>query len=252
MSQSARRGPVIEELPDDHEDGHNESSQEPIVEDPDDKQGNTGLRTQTERRNQSVFGQGTTNSYPRESSSQTYTYQSSKVTYGGQNGAYYTSSTTRRMGSDGVTQEEHMEADTTTGKATKRISRGIKDKGYSIAKKRNSDGRVETKETLHNMDEDEIEQFENEWNKKAERALPGWKESRAQMLDSGNTGKTNALNRPALTGPLSTTTEQERQSHSASGVPLSNIKKDDKRSQRNNKEDKQSHWDNSFHKWFGL
>nr|ABK26707.1 unknown [Picea sitchensis] len=93
VPQSVRRGPVIEELPDDNEDGRNESSQEPIVEDPDDDQGNTEQRTQRQRGNQSVY-QGTNNSYPRQSSSQTFSFQSSKVTYGGQNGAYYTSSTT--------------------------------------------------------------------------------------------------------------------------------------------------------------
>jgi hypothetical protein len=32
----------------------------------------------------------------------TFTYQSSAVTYGGINGAYYTASKTRRSGSDGV------------------------------------------------------------------------------------------------------------------------------------------------------
>lgn len=34
--------------------------------------------------------------------SQTYSFHSSTVTYGGANGAYYTSSSTRRMGGDGV------------------------------------------------------------------------------------------------------------------------------------------------------
>lgn len=33
---------------------------------------------------------------------QSFTFQSSTVTYGGSNGAYYTSSTTKRTGSDGV------------------------------------------------------------------------------------------------------------------------------------------------------
>lgn len=36
----------------------------------------------------------------------TYTFQSSTVTYGGPNGAYYTSSTTRRNGGDGVSSQE--------------------------------------------------------------------------------------------------------------------------------------------------
>lgn len=247
--QSVRRGPVIEELPDDHEEGRHESSQEPIVEDPDDDQVNTGQRTQ--RGNQSVL-QGSNNTHPRQSSSQTFSFQSSKVTYGGQNGAYYTSSTTRRMGPDGVTHEEHMEADTTTGNATKRISRGIKDKGHSITKKLNSDGRVETKEILHNMDGDEIDQFDNEWKKKADKALPGWKESHAQMLDTGRSGMSNVPSKRALLGLSSTTSKQDNQSQEAFGVPLSNSKREDKRSHRDNKENKHSHTDNSSRRWFGL
>ncbi|CAA6666832.1 unnamed protein product [Spirodela intermedia] len=54
-----------------------------------------------------------------------FSFHSSTVTYGGLNGAYYTSSKTRRSGADGVVVEESREADATTGKATHRISRGI-------------------------------------------------------------------------------------------------------------------------------
>lgn len=39
---------------------------------------------------------------PMRSQPQTYSFHSSTVTYGGTNGAYYTASTTRRMGGDGV------------------------------------------------------------------------------------------------------------------------------------------------------
>lgn len=39
---------------------------------------------------------------------------------------------------------------------------------------------------------DEIEQFDNEWSIKADKALPGWKESHAQMLDT-NTGSTGRI-----------------------------------------------------------
>ncbi|KOM57728.1 hypothetical protein LR48_Vigan11g076100 [Vigna angularis] len=53
---------------------------------------------------------------------------SSRVTYGGIDGAYYTSTRTRRMGANGVVMEENKEADSTTGQATHRISRGIHDK----------------------------------------------------------------------------------------------------------------------------
>lgn len=37
-----------------------------------------------------------------QSQGNTFTFQSSTVTYGGPNGAYYTSSGTRRMGGNGV------------------------------------------------------------------------------------------------------------------------------------------------------
>lgn len=86
-----------------------------------------------------------------------YTFQSSTVTYGGSNGAYYSSSTTKRSGSDGVSNvktfhesfllylpwfltvscvgfqlrfEEYKEADSVTGQAAHRLSRGIHDKVY--------------------------------------------------------------------------------------------------------------------------
>lgn len=80
-------------------------------------------------------------------------FQTCKVTYGGIDGAYYTSTRARRTGSDGVSKpflgmlicfrnafcfnvlipyqvlvEESKEADKSTGQATHRISRGINDK----------------------------------------------------------------------------------------------------------------------------
>lgn len=90
-----------------------------------------------------------------------YSVHTSKVTYGGADGAYYTSTRTRRAGSDGVSVilwesesglfsvillffnfifgflkwlvdqvvvEETKEADKTNGQAAHRISRGIHDK----------------------------------------------------------------------------------------------------------------------------
>ncbi|PWA38369.1 myeloid leukemia factor [Artemisia annua] len=59
---------------------------------------------------------------------QSYTFQSSTVTYGGSNGAYYTSSTTKRTGSDGLRFEEYKEVDSVTGQAAHRLSREIPDK----------------------------------------------------------------------------------------------------------------------------
>lgn len=86
-----------------------------------------------------------------------FTFQSSTVSYGGANGSYYTSSKTRRMGSDGVSNcerfsiffsfhscrasnlrllceqlafEESKEADTTSGQATHRVSKGLRNKVF--------------------------------------------------------------------------------------------------------------------------
>lgn len=100
-------------------------------------------------------------------------FQTCKVTYGGIDGAYYTSTRTRRTGSDGVVVEESKEADKTTGQATHRISRGINDKGHSVTRKLNSDGKVDTTQTLHNLNEDELTGFEETWKLKGQ--LPtGW------------------------------------------------------------------------------
>ncbi|CAH1415614.1 unnamed protein product [Lactuca virosa] len=73
-----------------------------------------------------------------------FSFQSSSVTYGGSNGAYYTSSTTRRAGSDGVRFEEYKEADSVSGEAAHRISRGIHDKGHTVSRHLKSDGHVDT------------------------------------------------------------------------------------------------------------
>ncbi|QHN78864.1 Very-long-chain 3-oxoacyl-CoA reductase [Arachis hypogaea] len=57
-----------------------------------------------------------------------YRVKSSPVRYGGANGPYYTSSTTRRIGSDGVIFEEAKEAASSTREASHRVSRGINGK----------------------------------------------------------------------------------------------------------------------------
>ncbi|KAG2240674.1 hypothetical protein Bca52824_097125 [Brassica carinata] len=43
------------------------------------------------------------------------------------------------------------------------ISRGINDKGHSVTRKLNSSGGVESTQTLHNLDEDELSGFEEAW-----------------------------------------------------------------------------------------
>ncbi|XP_062154644.1 uncharacterized protein LOC133862788, partial [Alnus glutinosa] len=97
--------------------------------------------------------------------------QTCRVTYGGVDGAYYTSTRTTKAGTDGVVVEETKEADRTTGQAKHRISRGIHDKGHSFTRKLNSYGDVDTLETLHNLNEDELAGFEEAWKGNAKGNL---------------------------------------------------------------------------------
>ncbi|KAL5571543.1 hypothetical protein UlMin_021140 [Ulmus minor] len=163
-------GQEDEGIADDNDNGpkHTESSKEPTVEHPDD--------AVDERKNKNVSGKS--EPYKVEKSqphSRNFSFQTSKVTYGGVDGAYYTSTRTRRAGSDGVVIEENKEADKTTKQAAHRISRGIQDKGHSVTRKLASDGRVDTSQTLHNLDEEELAGFEEAWNSNASRHFPGWK-----------------------------------------------------------------------------
>nr|KJB20816.1 hypothetical protein B456_003G166700 [Gossypium raimondii] len=154
-------GPIIQELDSDDEKEmkensrkHGRSKDEPHVEVPDDE------TEQSERRNGHLqYMNGYNGSYQRQQQppqTRSFTFQSSTVTYGGANGAYYTSSKTRRSGSDGITFEESKEANTATGQASHRVSRGLHDKGHSVTRKLNSDGRVETMQALHNLNEGKI------------------------------------------------------------------------------------------------
>ncbi|XP_031125708.1 uncharacterized protein LOC116028055 [Ipomoea triloba] len=185
--RTASRGPIIEELDSDDEteekeekertskEGnprkHGRLSGEPFVEDPDDE-------TEERRRKQihygNEFGQRQMQHFQPQPQGQSFTFQSSTVTYGGANGAYYTSSRTRRTGSDGLAFEESKEANSATGQARHKISRGIHDKGHSVMRKLNPDGRVDTMQTLHNLNEDELPSFEEDWKGKAKMHLPSW------------------------------------------------------------------------------
>ncbi|KAL9267877.1 hypothetical protein AKJ16_DCAP19217 [Drosera capensis] len=140
-----RKGPVIEEINSDDEvdnvEGsevkkdnsrkHSRSAKEPYVEEPDD--------VNQEKKNElmefgGAFNQ-TTNLQPQRQQllqsrpqTQSFTFHSSTVTYGGANGAYYTKSTTKRAGSDEACHplfvgfEEFKEADSSTGQATHRTN----------------------------------------------------------------------------------------------------------------------------------
>nr|GMC90865.1 myeloid leukemia factor 1 isoform X1 [Ipomoea batatas] len=82
--------------------------------------------------------------------------------------------------------EETKHADVTTGEATHTISRGIHDKGHTLTRKLKSDGKVDTVETLHNLEEDELVGFDWEWKCNANKHLPGWNIKR--NYNAGSTG----------------------------------------------------------------
>ncbi|XP_024994554.1 uncharacterized protein LOC112527927 [Cynara cardunculus var. scolymus] len=182
LSDSSR-GLIIEELNSDNEKEepeaghgkkenphkHGRSARQHYVEQPDDGTKERELK-QTQYGNQFSIMHDT-HSRPQAHS---FTFESSTVTYGGSNGEYYTSSSTRRAGSDGLRFEEHKKADSLTGQAAHRISRGIYDKGHTVSRHLKSDGEVDTMQMLHNINEDELAGFEKAWKGKATKHLPGW------------------------------------------------------------------------------
>ncbi|KAF5763488.1 putative myeloid leukemia factor [Helianthus annuus] len=49
--------------------------------------------------------------------------------------------------------KDSKEADKTTGQATHKISKGMHEKGHSVMRKLGTDGKVDTVQTLHNLNE---------------------------------------------------------------------------------------------------
>ncbi|XP_004972999.1 uncharacterized protein LOC101780982 isoform X1 [Setaria italica] len=210
---SRPKGPIIKELSSDDEDDarddkeddkkkvnfrkHPRESKGAYVEEPDEE-----VEADNKRPKHGQFGREFSRASTSHSQPQTFMFQSSTVSYGGPNGACYTSSTTRRAGVDGITLEESKEADTTTGKATHRISRGIGSKGHSLTRNLKSDGHVNTLQTLHNLNEDELATFEESWRRNARDNLPGW-DPRMNMLGNGNAHPDfrDANQMPALPAP---------------------------------------------------
>ncbi|KAK4338308.1 hypothetical protein RND71_042795 [Anisodus tanguticus] len=184
FQQPRSRGPVIEELDSDDEKEekdiseeekqntkkHARPSTEPFVEYPDDEAGGFAERKRKQMVFQNDFQRANNEQQPQVRS---FSFQSSTVSCGGANGTYYTSSKTRRTGSDRLTFEESKEANSATGQSSHRVSRGIQNKGHSLLRKLDSDGRVNTMQTLHNLNENELDGFEETWKGKAKNQLPG-------------------------------------------------------------------------------
>ncbi|KAG5597738.1 hypothetical protein H5410_038970 [Solanum commersonii] len=128
-----------------------------------------------------------------------------RVTYGGIDGTYYTATTTRRAGNDGVcslplvswldilvpTGSDSSEVSTVVSSViqdlesvtmnfcpnrdliltdTKEFLIDIFLSFWKLA----SDGKVDTMQTLHNLEEDELAGFEQTWNVNANNEIPGW------------------------------------------------------------------------------
>ncbi|KAG8363390.1 hypothetical protein BUALT_Bualt19G0017400 [Buddleja alternifolia] len=140
------------------------------------------------------------NSYEFPTGSQSFSFQ--RVAYGGLDGVYYTSTIGRRTGGDGVTLMEMKEEDRTVGESLHTISKGIHDKGHSVTTKQSSSGKVDSLQTLHNLNEDELVGFEDNWRINADKVLPGWNnsfnllENTVSSLSKTRNARTRALNNP--------------------------------------------------------
>ncbi|CAI9103697.1 OLC1v1002230C1 [Oldenlandia corymbosa var. corymbosa] len=94
--------------------------------------------------------------------------------YGGPEGWQYSCSESGMAGGDGVFLAEMKEDNRMVGESLHTISKGIRNKGHSVTKKKKSDGSVDSLQTLHNLNEDELTGFEENWNTSASKYLPSW------------------------------------------------------------------------------
>ena len=200
QNTNKEKGVVIKELDSDDEsiDDFNEkilkSTMEPSIEHPDDDDDVNERKTGgvTYKKDLHKLEE------PSKDRKHNFSFQTSKVTYGGINGAYYTSTRTRRTGSDGVVMEESKEANSSTGEATHRVTRGINDKGHSVLRKLDSDGKVDIAQTLHNLNEDELAHFEEAWKGNNLGTLPNYDVHRKKDSEVSMVNKNEVLSLPSL------------------------------------------------------
>ncbi|KAJ0263477.1 hypothetical protein HA466_0038240 [Hirschfeldia incana] len=221
--QRRSHGPIIEEIDSDDENKGDGGKEKKVRLG---KHGRSSSEIETEearaeeRRNRQMQNMNVNpmvNNGQWQPQSRSYSFQSSTVTCGGHGGNYYTSSKTRRTGSDGLTLEESKEANTATREAAHRISRGLHNKGHTVARKLNADGRVDTTQTLHNLNEDELAGFEQSWSGNARMQLPGWSDS---FGSSGLVNREQPMSLPS-TDPSSSSrarAESSRRSKAAMNV----------------------------------
>ncbi|XP_077241176.1 uncharacterized protein LOC143881781 isoform X2 [Tasmannia lanceolata] len=197
-----RRGPVIEELPDDHEgpppNEPNSQGAVPVVQHPDDDDDGGRGDDNDDDDDPSGNQDDVSNNSPWNSQlhdipfTRSFCYQSSTVS--GPDGAYY-SSAKRRLSSNGVMKEEFHEKDGVGGTETRSMAKGIGDKVHSVSRKRNSDDMESTLETLQNLTAEEADEFDTTWKRHAESATHG---SGTRSLRLGQAAGSNRQGRLCL------------------------------------------------------
>ncbi|GKB78441.1 40S ribosomal protein S13 [Tanacetum coccineum] len=108
---------------------------------------------------------------PHHKAHESTSFSYRRVAYGGVNGVYYSSSIGQRTGGDGCGVQlcllEMKEEDKTVGQALHTISRGIHEK------------------ILHNLNEDELDGFEENWKVNADKHIPGWNDGFSSLENAG-------------------------------------------------------------------
>ncbi|KVH89194.1 uncharacterized protein LOC112526895 [Cynara cardunculus var. scolymus] len=133
----------------------------------------------------SVPNTGVVSKTPVHSSDESKSFSFRRVAYGGVDGVYYSSSIGQRTGNDGVVLLEIKEEDKTVGQALHTISRGIHEKGHTLTKKRDPNGKEDSLQILHNLNEDELDGFEENWKVNADKHIPGWNDGFNSLENAG-------------------------------------------------------------------
>lgn len=195
LQPNRSKGPIIEELNSDDEkeiDDQEEKNDNPRKHDRPEKEAyveDQDYQTEGVNKRRMLFHNESNSVNNAQSIAQghSFTFHSSTVTHGGSNGAYYTKSRTLRRGTDGLVIDESKEADSTTGQAAHRLTRGIHDKGHTFTRNLQSDGKVDTMQILHNLEKDDLAGFEQTWTNNARKSLPGWSQGYMQNGSGSST-----------------------------------------------------------------
>ncbi|GBG81754.1 hypothetical protein CBR_g33932 [Chara braunii] len=204
-----RTGPTIEEIPDDapvDEQAQSSSrrrsggSQEPIVEHPDDEEETQHRRRSDHHRNHARDHHGANDVASRPAGGAQVFSFSSVQSYsrdGSGPGNYYSKSTTTRMGPDGVADQQTREQDSRSNTDKLKYVRALGSKARSVLRTRKADGEEESLQTLHNLEEEEAATFDDQWQQKAERALPRWYDGSGRALPDQSGGRSSRMALPA-------------------------------------------------------